>query len=65
MKPSPVEEQGEGEDCLLPVIGLCELHYGVMELEELVDDFWVLNPVKNGHDSDVGNEVFCPNRGGT
>jgi len=54
----------KGEDYFLPVICLCELHYGIVELEELVDDFWVLNPVKDGDDSDVGNKFFCPNRGG-
>ena len=64
VQPSPMEEQGEGEDCLLPVICMGQLHDGIVELEELVDDFWVLNPVEDGDDSDVSNKIFCPNRGG-
>jgi hypothetical protein len=63
VQPNPVEEEGEGEDCLLPVICMGQLHNGIVGLEELVDNFWVLKPVEDGDDSNVSNKIFRPNRG--
>jgi len=64
MQLSSVNEQGEREDCFLPVVCLRQLHDGVVEIEELVDNLGMLHPVEDRDDSNIGDEVFGPNRWG-
>ena len=53
-----MKEQGEREDCFLPIVSPRQLYDGVVKFEELFDDLRIFYAVKDGDNCNVGDEVL-------